>query len=1001
MFAQPGNSGAPAPTGRQVSNFNADWKFSKGDPEDAHAADFNDSNWQAVRLPHDWAIAGPFDPNVDGFAGKLPWQGIGWYRKTFTISGPAGGRRVYLDFDGVMAFPEVYVNGQFAGQWDYGYMSFRVEATPPIKFDGQPNVVAVRVDTTHHGTRWYPGAGIYRKVTLSVSNPIHIGHWATLITTPTVTDASATVGIKTTVENHTLSDAPVEVAVMLSNAAGQQVARGSASQTAGARGWGNISLSLPVATPRRWDVDDPHLYTAKLTVRSNGAVVDEESIPFGIRTYELTANDGFHLNGRRVQLYGVNLHHDHGPLGGAFFTRAMERQLEIMKDMGVNAVRTSHNAPAPELLDLCDRMGIVVWDECFDKWNETADRMPPSAAAERRERIRSRGDQGERGDRGRRGQGGDRGQRGDRGGRGQGERGQRGDGRRGQRGDGERGPRLGRSGDLEPDLLQHAENQLRNLVMRDRNHASVIVWSIANEVGGVGGRDGLTHERVSFMRDVVRRYDPTRPVGLGHHVVEHGGLDVFSSLDFVGYNYDRRYRLFRETYPQKPIIYSESASALSTRGYFDLPLPTSKTDYSAQHQVDSYDYNAARWSDIADLEFDLMERDKFVAGEFVWTGFDYLGEPTPFAKEARSSYFGIVDTCGFPKDRYYLYRAHWRPDVTTVHILPHWNWPERAGQPVPVFVYTNGDSAELFLNGRSLGRRQKKTSVPRRADLAEGKSVTASSSAERTPPSLVVDNRNTTIWRAASNEPGQWFQVDLGAVHPMREIMVAFADTAANYKFQIKVSSDGNQWQTVVDQNEFVEGMGNRLAHGVDTNGRHVRVEFGDTRGPNTAVGLRDVFVYPAAYHDITDKYRLKWMDVAYEPGELRAVAYKGNTRIGEATVRTTGAPSALRLTADRRDLAANGDDLCYVTVEAVDNHGDVHPLASNLVRFTVAGPADIAGVDNGDPLSMAPIQAPQGKLFFGKSLVILRTRPGAAGEIRLRAESDGLTGGSATATAR
>jgi beta-galactosidase len=956
VVAQDGKATPPTAVSRQVVNFNADWKFTKGDVSGAETPGFDDASWRAVRLPHDWAIEGPFDPNVDGFAGKLPWQGVGWYRKTFTIDGPASGRRVYFDFDGVMAFPKVYVNGQLAGEWDYGYMSFRVDATPHIKFGGERNVIAVQADTRQHGTRWYPGAGIYRKVTMMVARPVHIAHWGTVITTPSVSDATATVAVKSTIENHLSIAAPVDVEVVLNTASGQQVAQGTTNQMAPAGGSAEVSLSLPVATPRRWDVNDPHLYTAKVTVRSAGGIVDEETIPFGIRTFELTANDGFHLNGRRVQMYGVNLHHDHGPLGGAFFTRAMERQLEIMKEMGVNAVRTSHNAPAPELLDLCDRMGIVVWDECFDKWNETADRVPLAP---------QRGGSGAAVT------------------------------------DSDPTPRRGRV-ELRPPLLEHAERQLAQLVKRDRNHASVVVWSIANEVGSVGGENGLTAERVRAMREFVRKHDPTRPVGLGHHVVETGGTDIFASLDYVGYNYDRRYRLLRETYPQMPIIYSESASALSTRGFYELPLPTSKTDFSTQAQVDSYDYNSARWSDIADVEFDLMERDKFVAGEFVWTGFDYLGEPTPFAREARSSYFGIVDTCGFPKDRFYLYRAHWRPDVTTVHILPHWNWPDQVGKPVPVFVYTNGDSAELFLNGKSLGKRQKTARVPARRDLAEGKPATASSTAgPNSPPALGVDNRNTTTWRAASNEPGQWFQVDLGEVHPMREIMPAFADPAESYRFQIKVSADGNQWETVVDQSAFVEGMGNRLAYGVDTRGRYVRVEFLGTRNATTGVGLRDLFVYPSNYHDITDKYRLKWMDVTYEPGELRVVAYKGNWPIGEATVRTTGAPAALRLTADRRELAASGEDLCYVTVEALDERGDVQPLAMNLVRFNVEGPAEIAGIDNGNPLSMAPIQASEGKLFYGKSLVVLRTRDGAAGEIRIKAESDGLTAATAVVTSR
>jgi beta-galactosidase len=950
-FAQDASKAVGAAAGRQVTNFNADWKFTKGDPTGAEAPGFDDAAWQPVRLPHDWAIAGPFDPNVDGYAGKLPWQGVGWYRKTFTVDGPADGRRVYLDFGGVMAFPKVYINGQLAGEWDYGYMSFRVDATPFVKF-GQPNVIAVRADTRQHGTRWYPGAGIYRNVTLSICNSIHFAHWETVITTPQVSDESATINVRTRVRNHGDQAEDVIVDVRLHDpdpTRSALAATASVNVSVPAAGSAEVNVPLNVKSPKRWDVNNPQLYSARIGIHSgnNSSFIDDEEVNVGIRTFELTANDGFYLNGRRVQLYGVDLHHDQGPLGGAFYTRAMERQLEIMKDMGVNALRTSHNPPAPEVLDLCDRMGIVVWDECFDKWDRTADRVPAPGGPPR------------------------------------------GEGRRG-----------GRGGPLQPPLEEHGEKQLRQLVMRDRNHPSIIVWSIANEIVP-GGRDGLTAERVKFMSDVVRKHDPTRPVTLAHHVTETGATDILAAIDVGGWNYGGRYRMFREHYPDKPIIYSESASALSTRGFYELPLPTAKTEYSAQHQVDSYDYNSARWSDIADLEFDLMERDKFVAGEFVWTGIDYLGEPTPFARQARSSYFGIVDLCGFPKDRYYLYRSHWRPNTTTVHILPHWNWPDRVGKNVPVFVYTNGDNAELFLNGKSLGKRQKATSVPVRVNLVEGKSATANSAADQGSAAQAADGRNGTQWRAAANETGAWWQVDLGAVHPIREVLAAFAGNASDYKFQIKLSKDGSQWQTVAERNEFAEDMGDRLAHGLNTEGRYVRIEFTGVRSPATPIGLRDVFVYPSGYYDITDKYRLKWMDVAYEPGELKAVAYKGNWPIGEAVVRTTGAPAALRLTPDRKGLAASGDDLCYVTIEAIDARGDVCPLADNLVRFQVEGPAEFAASDNGDPLSLESFVKPERKLFYGKALAIFRTKAGAGGEIRIRAESDGLKSASATVNSR
>lgn len=791
-------------SGRRVVNFNSGWKFSKGDLTGAQAPDFDDSAWETVRLPHDWAISGPFNPQENGYAGKLPWKGVGWYRKTFALDKTDAGRRVYFDFDGVMAFPKVYVNGRLAGEWDYGYMSFRVDATKYVKF-GQTNVIAVCADTRNHGTRWYPGAGIYRKVTMTICEPVHVAHWGTFVTTPKVSDTSATIRVRTTIENHldTAGNVTIGVEILYPNRQ-QKLTSPRKIVATPPDGTCEFDQSVTIDKPQLWDINSPQLYTAKITVLVGDKIVDTETTTFGIRTFEFTANDGFHLNGRRVQFYGVCLHHDQGPLGAAFYPRAMERQLEIMRDMGVNSIRTSHNPPAPELLDLCDRMGFVVWDECFDKWDDKADRVKGK-----------------------------------------------------------------------PPLEQYGEKQIRNLVMRDRNHPCVVVWSIGNEIGNQPyDREGKSPERVKFMSDFVRKYDSTRPVGMACHIPNTVDQPILDALDLTGWNYARRYARYRERYPDKPIIYSESASALSTRGFYELPLPNEKTQYSKQLQVNSYDLNSARWSDIADSEFQLMEKDRFVAGEMVWTGFDYLGEPTPFSREARSSYFGIVDLCGIPKDRFYLYRSYWRPDTTTVHILPHWNWPDRVGQNVPVFVYTNGDSAELFLNGKSLGRRTK----------------------------------------------GQ-------------------------------------------------------LPEGVE------KVE--------------------SSYYAVTYKYRLRWDDVVYEPGELKAVAYKDGDEIGQAVMRTAGGPAAIRLTPDRMELAATGEDLCYILVEALDEKGTLCPLAENLIRFKVEGPAEIAGVGNGNPLSLEPFQANSRKLFYGKAVLILRTHDGQAGRVLVTAESDGLTAANVTLQCR
>jgi len=773
----------------QAASFNTDWKFAKGDLNGAEAIVFDDSSWKQVRIPHDWAITGPFNPNEDGYAGKLPWWGVGWYRKAFTLDKADEGKRVYFDFDGVMAFPKVYINGKLAGEWDYGYMSFRVDATPFVKF-GEKNTIAVRADTRNHGTRWYPGAGIYRKVTMTIDEPVHIAHWGTFITTPEVTDASAKINVSTTVENHLDKESKISVETALLDPDGKSMATLKTDGiTIPAGGTADVNQSFGIPNPQRWDIKSPKLYTAKSTVKVGDKVVDTALTTFGIRTFEFTANDGFHLNGKRVQLYGVCLHHDHGALGGAFYTRAMERQLEIMRDMGVNAIRTSHNPPAPEMLELCDRMGFVVWDECFDKWDKTADRFDPNNMP----------------------------------------------------------------------LEKYGEKQIRNFILRDRNHPSIVVWSIGNEIGAPpSDKEGVTPERVKYMSDFVRKYDLTRPVGIAACFPDQVAKPMFDALDLTGWNYQRRYAQYRNRYPDKPIIYSESASAISTRGFYELPLIQAKTQYNKKYQIDSYDRNAASWADIPDREFQLMEKDTFVAGEFVWTGFDYLGEPTPYSRQARSSYFGIVDLAGIPKDRFYLYRSYWRPDTLTIHILPHWNWPDRIGQNVPVYVYTNGDTVELFLNGKSLGKKTK------------------------------------------AKEAGSGF------------------------------------------------------------------------------------------YGSI-DKYRLCFNDVNYEPGELKAVAYKGEKEIGQEIMRTAGEPATIRLTPDRKDLKSSGDDLCYVLIEALDANGTVCPLAENLIKFKVDGPAQIAGADNGNPLSLEPFQDAEHKLFFGKAVLIVRTEEGQAGAIKITAESEGL----------
>ena len=793
---------APAPdaTGPRVENFNRNWRFARGAQTGAEAAGFEDAGWQSVRLPHDWAIAGPYEPQGDAHTGKLPWRGEGWYRKAFALPATDAGRRVYLDFDGVMAMPTVYVNGQRAGGWDYGYMSFRVDATDFVRF-GQTNVVAVHVDTRQHQSRWYPGAGIYRKVQLAIANPIHLAQWGTFVTTPRIARESATVRIEHQLENHTAAASEPEVETVLLDPAGREVANLRLSFKVPAHGTQTGVTSIILDKPQLWDIATPRLYSAVTRVFVGGKRIDASRTPFGIRSFEFTANDGFHLNGRRVQLHGVCLHSDLGPLGMAFNTRAMQRELQILQDMGVNAIRTSHNPPAPELLDLCDRMGLVVWDEAFDKWDGTAT-LPQGVS-----------------------------------------------------------------------IPEHGQKQYTNFIRRDRNHPCVVLWSVGNEIWDLEGlkypdAPGLLKTMVGF----VKALDSTRPVGLAQCVPASAKSQLSAALDVAGWNYARRYATSRERWPNLPIVYSESASAYSTRGYYDdFPMPAKKDDYPATARISSYDHNSAYYSDPADVEFALMEKDRFVAGEFVWTGFDYLGEPVPFVaegwshftkrqltkpEESRISSFGIVDLVGLPKDRFYLYRSHWAPEKTTVHILPHWNWPERVGRSVPVYVYAGGDSAELFLNGKSLGKRTK---------------------------------------------------------NPAAEV--------------------------------------------------------------------------------VRDRYALRWLDVPYQPGELKAVAYQKGRKLGTEIVRTAGAPARLRLTPDRKSLAADGEDLSYVLVEAVDTDGNLCPLAMNEVQFHLAGPAMIAGVGNGDHHFPAEFVTDHVALFYGKAMLIVRADEGRGGSIQVSAASRGLRG--------
>ncbi len=560
-------------------------------------ADSPELVWQRVRVPHDWAIAGPFDPAcTNGVTGRLPWVGVGWYRRDLTVPASAKGSFVALRFDGVMARPEVFLNGEKVGGWDYGYLGFEVDVSDKVRF-GEKNTLLVRADTSDHKSRWYPGAGIYRDVTLVVEDKEKRMLWNSLkITTSEVTPERAKVRVA------------------------YETPKGA------------VHEEFVIDKPVLWSPDNPHLYSVRIFGKT---------YRYGVRTIAWTANDGFHLNGKRLQLKGINLHSDLGPLGMAFNRDAMRRQLAIMKEMGVNAFRASHNPPDPQALDLCDEMGFVVWDECFDKWDGTAG-------------IRAGEDQDE-----------------------------------------------------------YVTRNLRRFVRRDRNHPSIICWSIGNEIphATVEYPSGSTAARCAAYRAAVLAEDATRPVGIGtnwKNCIETGD---YEPLDLTGWNYTGKYAFMKAKYPDKPVVYSESASAFSTYGFYRMPLAPGPRDFEPGIlELDSYDRIVA--GDTPDAEFARMATDRYCAGDFVWTGIDYLGEPTPNWEGNRSSFFGICDLTGLPKDRYYLYRSVWNEKAHTVHLLPHWNWAGREGSDVPVVCYTDGDEAELFLNGKSLGRRAKRKDLP-------------------------------------------------------------------------------------------------------------------------------------------------------------------------------------------------------------------------------------------------------------------------------------------------
>lgn len=649
------------------------WKFTKGEVSNAEMPAFNDAKWETVDIPHDWAIFGPFDKNNDlqnvavtqnfetqaslktGRTGGLPYVGIGWYRTTFHST---PGKQTTLIFDGAMSEARVFVNGKEACFWPCGYNSFYCDVTSLVNEDGKNNTLAVRLENRPQSSRWYPGAGLYRNVHVVTTEKIHVPVWGTQITTPYVKDEYASVCLRTTILNAGKTELTVVTDIM--DADGQVV---STKTNKGVINHGQpFTQNFIVERPKLWSPETPVLYKAVSKIYSGDTLLDTYSTRFGIRTIEYIADKGFYLNGKRRKFQGVCNHHDLGPLGAAINVAALRHQLTLLKEMGCDAIRTSHNMPAPELVELCDEMGFMMMLEPFDEWDI------------------AKCDNG-----------------------------------------------------YHRFFNEWAEKDMVNMLRQYRNNPCVVMWSIGNEVPTQWSPEG--YKVAKFLQDICHREDPTRPVTCGMDQVKSVLANGFAAmLDIPGLNY--RAHLYDEAYerlPQNIILGSETSSTVSSRGVYKFPVERKAGAMYDDHQYSSYDLEYCNWSNIPDIDFARAEDHEWTIGQFVWTGFDYLGEPSPYDTNAwpnHSSMFGIIDLASIPKDRYYLYRSVWNKEAETLHILPHWNWEGREGEKTPVFVYTNYPSAELFINGKSYGRQTKHKNG-------------------------TVENRYRLMWHDAVYQPGE------------------------------------------------------------------------------------------------------------------------------------------------------------------------------------------------------------------------------------------------------
>ena len=743
----------------------------------------DNTQWEAVNVPHDWAISGPFDKKWDlqmvaieqngekekseksGRSGALPWIGEGHYKLSVKV--PKGYQRAELVFDGAMAEPTVTINGKKAGYWAYGYNAFRIDATPFLKMNGKDNDIEVDLKNVEESSRWYPGGGIYRPVKLELYGNVNFEQWQTFVQTLSANKQKATIQVEAKLKGKISKNGKTSVCLLDKDgkSIAQQVISGDST---------NIKTTISVDNPHLWSPESPYLYKVKLCRYEGKKLADEQIVNIGIRTVKVSKDGGFELNGITRKIKGVCLHHDLGPLGAAINKAALIRQIKMMKAMGCDAIRTSHNMPSTMQMDICDSLGMMVMAESFDMWEYKKCKNGYARFFD-----------------------------------------------------------------------EWSDKDITNLILNHRNHPSIIMWSIGNEIPEQGTKRGL--ELSKHLQDLCHKLDPTRTVtqGLdrGTAAIKSG---VAQAMDVPGFNY--RVHLYKSSIgklPQGFLLGSETASTVSSRGVYKFPVVVSNKATYPDGQCNGYDTEYCSWSNLPDDDWKMQDDNSWVIGEFVWTGYDYLGEPTPYDNywPSRSSYFGICDLAGLPKDRYYLYKSHWNNRQHTVHILPHWTWPGREGEVTPVYCYTDGYEAELFVNGKSQGRIQKDKS--------------------------------------------------------------------------------------------------SRL-----------------------------------------DRYRLRWNDVKYEPGEIKVVAYDTyGQKIGEDIRRTAGSPSQIVLSVDCPDnvekntLKANGDDMAFVTVSLVDKDGNLCPTADNELTFEVTGAATYQAACNGDATSLEPFTLPHMKLFNGQLVVVVRAK--------------------------